>query len=119
MNFSVDCSSNNLSDEFPILYQNRYCDQEDFSIAVFGSGSDKNNRLYDKPFLLNNFDTKLNLPSVIKHKYGRKVISSGSDIYLIDKHGVGDTSSIKLYSSSTNNWKNLPSLNIPKISYCV
>ena len=25
-----------LNDQFPVLYQHRYCDQEEFSIGVFG-----------------------------------------------------------------------------------
>ena len=45
MNFSVENSSKKFSDLFPILYQNRYCDQDDFSIAVFGGENDKMNGL--------------------------------------------------------------------------
>ena len=36
------CFDENLSDEFPVLYQNRCCDQDNFSIDVFGSESDRN-----------------------------------------------------------------------------
>ena len=50
MNFSVENSRKNLSDQFRILYQSRYCDHEDFNIAVFGSESDSKNGMYDRPF---------------------------------------------------------------------
>ena len=50
MNFSVENSTTNLSDEFPVLYQTRYCDQEDFSIAVFDGETDSKNETCYKPF---------------------------------------------------------------------
>ena len=58
----VQRSSRNLSDQF--LYQHRYCDQADFSITVFDGGNVGENGLFCKPFLLNNFDTKVYLPNV-------------------------------------------------------
>ena len=51
--------SRHLSYQFSALYQNRDCDQEDISIAVIGGENDSKNVLCDKPFLLNNFDTKI------------------------------------------------------------
>ena len=90
MSFFVDHSRRNFSDVFPILYQNRYCDQEDFSIAVFGGENDKNYEQYDRPFLLNNFDIKIYVPSVLKQKNGCKAVASGSDIYLTDYKNVSD-----------------------------
>ena len=110
----MSSSVGNLSDQFPILYQNRHCDQDDFSIAVFGSEDDTEDARYERPFLLNNFDTKVYLPSVFKNQYGYEAISSGSDIYLLDDYKVGDSSFINMYSSSTNSWNRLPPLNKEK-----
>ena len=105
-----------MSDQLPILYQNRYCDQEDFSIAVFGGDNDCNNLSYDKPFLLNNFDTKVYLPSLSKQQYKCKVIASCSDIYLL--YDCSIPPSVKLYSPSTS-WKCLPPLIETKVNYSV
>ena len=118
--FFVEYSTINMSDQFPILYQNRYCDQEDFNIAVFGGENDSENEMYDKPFLLNNFETKVYLPSVLMQNNGCKSIASGSDIYLLKKFEGSYFSSFMMYSSSTNNWKNLPSGKTPrtKCSIC-
>ena len=93
-----------LRARFPLLYKNRYCDQEDFSIAVFGGENDNKN------FILRNFDTKVYLPSLSKRTHGRKEIASGSEIFLTDQsddwHSI---ISVKKYSSSTRSWKILPS----------
>ena len=107
----------NLSDKFPILYQNRYCDQEDFNIALFDGDNDFNNVSFDKPFLFNNFDAKVYLPTLLNQKYACKVIASGSDIYLLDD--FSDTPSVKLYSSSTKSWKCIPPMIEQKLNYCV
>ena len=48
-----------MSDKYPDLYQHRFCDQEDFSIAVCVEENDNENISYDKPFMLNNCDTKV------------------------------------------------------------
>ena len=98
-----------LSDQFPALYQNRYCDQEDFSIAVFGGEKLIEYCIPYKPFLLENFDTKIYLPCLVHSKNGCKAIASGSDIYLADHNIVSDSYSNELYSSSTS-WKTLPLL---------
>ena len=100
-----------LCDEFLVLYQNRYCDQEDFSIAVYCGENGSKNELYDKPFTLNNFCTKICLPNLIKTENECKAIASGSDIYVTDKYQVSYSHSVKLYFSSTKRWKILPSLN--------
>ena len=119
MSFSVENFTRTLSDHFTVLYQNRYCDQEDFSVAVFGGGCSNKNIRYKRPFLLNNFDTKVYLPSLLKHHYACKVVASGSDIYVTYNFEVSDSHSVKLYSSSTNSWKYLPSVIEQTINYCI
>ena len=109
-----------LSDQFPILYQNRYCDQDDFSIAVFGSENDTEEARYKRPLMLNNFDSKVHLPSVQKHKNIFKAIANGSDIYLTYQYKrVCESFSFMKYSFLTNIWERLPSLNEKRINFCV
>ena len=84
------------------MYQNRCCDQDDFSIDVFGGESDRKKVLCDKPFLLNNFGTQIYLPSLVETKNGYKAIASGFNIYLADHNVVSNSYYVKLYSSLTN-----------------
>ena len=109
MVFNFKKNSRSVSEQFPVLYQNRYCDQEEFSIAVFNGESHSRNVESYKPFLLNNFDTKTYLPSLPKPEFGCKVVSIGSDIYVLCqvKHNL---LSILKYSSSTKTWNKLPEL---------
>ena len=88
-------------------------------MAVVGAENDRKSVIYDRPFLLNNFDTKVYLPIVSKLKNGCKLIASGSDIYLLDDYIVGNSYSVMMYSSSTDNWKSLPPLKDGRKNYCV
>ena len=74
--------SKTLSDQFPVLYQHRYCDQEEFSIGVFSNDSYRGDVSNHKHFLLNNFDTKTYLPTLPISKYDRKTVASSSAVYL-------------------------------------
>ena len=102
--------SRNLSDQFPVLYQNRYCDQEEFSIGVFSDDFYSRNFSKCRPFLLNSFDTKMYLPSLPVPKYGCKAVSSGSDIYVLGQFKNHKSPSVFKYSFSTKTWGKLPVL---------
>ena len=120
MSFFVDHSSRNFSDLFPVLYQNRYCDQQHFSIAVFGGETDCKSEHYDRPFLINNVNTKVYLPSAKTQYYGYNAIASGSDIYLTYLPSkTCDSFSVMKYSTLNNIWKSLPSPNEHKWNYYV
>ena len=41
-----------LSDQFPVLYQHRYCDQEEFSIGVFSNDNFSGDASNHKHYLL-------------------------------------------------------------------
>ena len=133
MSLSFNKSSDrNLSDQFPILYQNRFCDQKEFSIAVFSCESDSRKIRFDKPFLLSNFDTNEYLPNVIakpceKTTCGPKTLVKnkkfkslgyGADIYFYNQCVLEDTTSYNrryltstsMYSFANKNWKNLPAI---------
>ena len=107
----VKTLSKNLSDQFPVLYQNRYCDQEEFSIGLFSNNYYNEDFSIFKLYLLNNFDTKTYVPSLSKPKYGCKAVSIGSDIYVLGQNKDHNSLSFEKYSSSTKSWKTLPLLN--------
>ena len=73
-----------LSDQFSVLYQHRYCDQEEFSIGVFCNDSYSGDVSNHKHFLLKNFDTKTYLPSLPIPKYDCKTVASNSTAYFAD-----------------------------------
>ena len=114
--YNMDPCARNLGDQFSALYQNRYCNQEDFSIAVFGG--DREHKFHFKPFLLKNFDTKVYLPRPPKHQYGCEAIASGSDIYLENQYREGEPNSVELYLPSNYSWKDLHSLKVKQWFYC-
>ena len=102
-----------MIDQFPVLYQHRYCDQEEFRIGVFSNNNysgdgDVSKR---KNFLLNNFDTKTYLPTLPIPKFDCKAVASSSNVYLAGQlYGDDNTLSVVKYSLSTNNWNKIASL---------
>ena len=105
---SVKTPSKNLSDQFHILYQNRYCDQEEFSIGLFSDAYYSGDVSTFKPFLLKNFDTKMYLPSLSRTNFECKAVSIGSEIYVSGDFDDYSTLSFVRYSSSTKTWFKLP-----------
>ena len=68
---------------------------------------------------MNNFDTKVYLPRVLKQPNGCTTVASGSDIYVVDRYKCSAKFPVDTYSYSTNSWKSLcPSLEVPRNS-CV
>ena len=127
--------SRNLSEQFPVLYQNRYCDQEEFSIALFSSENHYKSVRFNKPFLLSNFNTKDYLPNAfettscidkkILNETKFKSVGNGADIYFYNQQLSDDTQyysrrysvSVSMYSSATKSWKNLPVINDEHSTY--
>ena len=97
-----------LSDQFPVLYQHRYCEQEDFFIGVFSNDNYGVNVLKHKHFLLKNFDKKVYLPNLPIPKYDCRAVASSSTIYVTDKVKDYNTFSVVKYSFSTKTWNKLP-----------
>ena len=110
MNFSkanCDNFNNRLRDKYPDLYQYRFCDQEDFSIVIC-SGEKVNEDIYhEKPFLLNNFDTKVYLPRYFKSRKEHKSVSNGSDLYVLGFHDASGFCDVENYSYLNKCWKTL------------
>ena len=95
---SVSCH-NLLSFKYPNLYQQRFCDQEDFSIVI--CRGDNARVEYDRPFLLKKFESKVYLPMFLMPYTGYKLVSSISDLYVVGNHEV------KRYSYSSKIWYKL------------
>ena len=106
--YSDNCN-NLMIDRYPDLYKHRCCDQEDFSIAVCIEGNDNENIGSEKPFLLNNCETKVCLFGFSKPNSGYKIISSSYEVCVVGDYDV------KSYSYSTKNWNNFPELYYPNI----
>ena len=102
MNSSVETSNRNFSDMYPVLYENRHCDQEDFSIAVVDGSK---HRFCDKPFVLNNFDTKVHFTGLLKQQSGCKADLSIPDIYLAYRYKVSNSSFVMKSTSLNIIWK--------------
>ena len=111
-NVSSDIYSNLLSDKYPDLYKHRFCDQEDFSIAICGGENDNGRIVYNRPFVLNNFETKVYLPSYLKPRYVNNLVSNSSNLY------VAGYNEIKKYSYSSKIWNKLPELSYYDY-YCI
>ena len=112
--------SNNQStcDDFKALYQNKCCDQENFDIFVSPKSNYNNNPNFNTPFLLKNFETKADLPCMLKQKeksFTSETSRIGTDIYILDSWAK----SVDKFSSSYNKWKTLPSKIDRRFSFCV
>ena len=119
MTFSFKKLSRSVSDQFSVLYENRYCDQEDFSIAVLSAKSNSEDESNNKPFLLNNLNTKMYLPNLPLPKNSLKATSSGSDIFVLGQFEDNNTLGFKRYSCFTKTWNKLPSLKKESLNYYV
>ena len=111
-----------LSDEFPILYENRYCDQEDFGIVTCGGWDyETNSTLKDVVELRNDNKTFIKLPLCSTMLEGRnrcKTAATGSDVYVIKDDATFRTNtSVDVLSG--NIWKTLSSLLHHRGDYCL
>ena len=100
MNFSKVNSENYnnlMGGKYPDLYQHRFCNQEEFSIVICGC----ENVDFDRPFLLNNFETKVYLTRFWLTNNGYKLISTFSVLYVVG-HCV-----VKRYSYSSKVWNKI------------
>ena len=101
----------NSSHSHHVLYENRYCNQEGFSILVCG-GKHKNDK-----FLNRVLDVKVpsfevcDFPSMLKPRSSFTLVSFNNDILAVGgdvnySQRTGDTiRSIEIYSNKTDNWQ--------------
>ena len=108
-----------------ILYENRYCNQEDFSILVCG-GRDKKGKYLNRVWELKlpQFEA-CGFPFMIKLRYKFSLVNLNNDILALG----GDKSysevlkksmkSIEIYSNKTNFWQEQYIQVEEKFNYCV
>ena len=70
-----------LSKEFPVLYENRYCDQEDFSLVSYVTLSVNSNRKMTVFDIENINKNVIKLPPMFKGQYKCKIAAIGSNVY--------------------------------------
>ena len=68
-----------LSEEFPVLYENRYCDQEDFCVVMCGALSVNHKRKMTLFEIENKNKNKtfIKLPPMFKGQYKCKIAAIG------------------------------------------
>ena len=71
-----------LSGQFSVLYQARYCAEEDISIVVCKNGIHKS---LEPPFSLRNFTRSKPVCSLPKTNRDSKLVISGSNLFVISK----------------------------------
>ena len=94
-----------FSGKFSVLYQARYCAQDDISIVVW---EDKNIKMLEQPFCLKNITDSIPICSLLKTNNDSKLVVNGSNIYLIGESE--QKSSFVKYSESSKSWNVLPSV---------
>ena len=88
---------NMLSSKFSVLYQARYCAQEDISLVIC---EDKNIKVLEHPFYLKNITTDcIRDCSLLKTNCDSKLVVSGSNLYVLDEYEP-NTSFVKFSESS-------------------
>ena len=87
---------NMISNQSSVLYQARYCAQEDISIVVCNDGIIK---MLEHPFSLKSFIRSKSLCSLPTFNSNSKLVVSGSNLYVLDKNGP-NTSFVKFSESS-------------------
>ena len=101
-----------FNENISVLYQTRYCAQEDFSIAVSMNGSIK--RL-EYPFTMISYKNSKQIDTLIT--LNSKVVACGSVLFLIGESRRNCT--IEKYSEIIKNSIVLPSLLDKRIQFCV
>ena len=71
-----------LNKKTSLLYQTRYCAQEDFNIAVCINNSKK---VLESPNILNSYENSKQIDFITKRRYNSKVVASGSSLFVINK----------------------------------
>ena len=94
-----------FNEKTSVLYQTRYCDQEDFSIAV---------RTYRITFSWDSYDQ---IGLVTNRRYDSKLFTCGSDLFMISK--TMGSCIFEKYSESCGKKIVLPSLLDKRSEFCV
>ena len=112
-----------LTKETPVLYQNRYCDQENFDLIVSEVTSDKELKFYERKIhkvkypSYTYFET---IHSTLKYNISDIVLTSGSDALITSIQGVekSDTDGVRSSFEQYNLRGNLINLPDKRVRYC-
>ena len=93
-----------------VLYENRYCNQEGFSVFIFG-GEYKNRKCLNRVFKIKVPSFKVTeLPSMVKPHYNLHLVTNNSDIFAIVTNQELDEildisiASVEIYSDKNKTW---------------
>ena len=87
-------------DKPSVLYENRYCNQDEFDIVVCG-GKNKNAMTNNVTKLIGpDFKASVKLSPMLTLRYSSKTAVIGSNIYLLG--GFSNWSPFEMYSAKTN-----------------
>ena len=103
-----------FSDQFSVLYQTRYCAQEDVRLALCMDG---NIRLLEKPFCLRNLHTSEIISCLPGQSSNSHSVACGSDLYLVCENDKSYT--LGKFSFSNKKLKELPPLLDERIWFSV
>ena len=103
-----------LSLQTSVLYQARYCAQEDISVVVFKDGIIKT---LESPFCLTNFTSSKPVCSSLETSRDSKLVVSGSRLYVLGESQK--KASFVKFSESSKSWNVLPSLPDERSRFCV
>ena len=94
-----------FNEKTSVLYQTKYCAQEDFGIAL---RMNRNIKRLEHPFSLNSYEESKNIGVVTKRRYNSKMVSSGSNLFMISENRINNT--FEKYSELSDN-KNFAYIN--------
>ena len=93
-------------DKPSVLYENRYCTQDEFDIVVCGGKKEKGIPIEATKLIGPNFRNSVKLSPMLTPRYSNKAAVIGSNIYVFG--GFSNwSSSFETYSANTNTWKKL------------
>ena len=115
----MEVKNQSLCEQYPVLYQNRYCYQEDVDVIIFKRNSVTG--YVDELLKIKgmNFSTYKCVPMrEVKRYFGKAVI--GQDIYVVNRHNSSRNFGIvQTYSTRSDNWKTTTELLDIRHDFCV
>ena len=102
-----------FSEKTSVLYQTRYCAQEDFSIAVC---MDTSLKRLEFPFSMNNYVNSKQIDSISMSRYNSKLVTCGSSLFVISESR--QNSMFEKYHECSGNKIVLPSLLDNRSGFC-
>ena len=104
-----------------VLYENRYCSQDEFDIAICGGHMNRGGTNEVIELKGPDFKTFTELSPMLTHRYLCKTAVIDSDIYVIGEYGINARSvySSEIYSKNTNQWKKQIPLSDKRIYFSV